>query len=74
MSPDVSDAEMQRKILSKSGVANTGLTAAGASLLCSEYIKDVRTEIGDGSERPLSDRSGEADAAGTDNNFVDNAL
>jgi len=60
VSPDISDAEMQRKILSKSSVANTGLTAAGASLLCSEFIKDVRTEIGDGSERPLSDPSGEA--------------
>ncbi len=59
VSPDISDADMQHKILTKSIVANTGLTAAGASLLCTEYIKDSRTEIGDGSERPLSDPSGQ---------------
>ena len=58
LSPAISDADAQRRILGKASVANTGLTAASASLLCNEYDKDMRAEIGDGSERPLSDHSG----------------
>ncbi len=56
--PDTPDSEIQSKLLTKSTIASTGLTAAGASLLASEYLKDARAEIGDGSEKPLKDHSG----------------
>ena len=57
-SPVPSEADMQSKILTKSAIASTGLTAAGASLLSSEYLKDTRAELADGSELPLWDKSG----------------
>ena len=49
---------MQTKHLTKSTLASAGLTAAGASLLSTEYLKDTRAELGDGSERPLRETSG----------------
>ena len=52
------EAEEPSKQLTKSTLASTGLTAAGASLLATEYLKDVRAELGDGSERPLRENSG----------------
>ena len=45
----------------KSVIASKGLTAAGASLLASEYRDDdqgVGNRMGDGSDRPVRDGSG----------------
>lgn len=57
-SPEIPESEVQSKLLTKSMLASTGLTAAGASLLATEYLKDIRAELGDGSERPLRENSG----------------
>lgn len=58
-SPDEdSESEIQKEILTKSTLAKTGLTAAGASLLATEYLSDIRADLGDGSERPLRQNSG----------------
>ena len=57
-SPEVPESEVQSKILTKSAIASTGLTAAGASLLSTEYLKDIRAELADGSERPFRENSG----------------
>ncbi len=56
--PEVPESEVQSAksttvARTKATVASTGLTAAGASLLSTEYLEDTRAELGDGSERPL---------------------
>ena len=52
------ECETPGKVLTKSTLASAGLTAAGASLLATEYLTDIRAELGDGSERPLRENSG----------------
>lgn len=57
-SPELPESEVQAALSAKSTLASTGLTAAGASLLSTEYLKDTRAELADGSERPLRELSG----------------
>ena len=59
--PDPSATQAQKEA-TKVAVATKGLTAAGASLLSSEYVESgtvgVGNRMGDGSDRPLRDGSG----------------
>lgn len=63
MTSDVSASADPAAKDSKITIASKGLTAAGASLLTSEYLPHAPGEskgVGDGSDRPLRDNSGKA--------------